>query len=32
MYIPHTKTDKEEMLKAIGAASFEELVKQVPAK
>ncbi len=32
MYIPHTKTDKEEMLKAIGAASFEELVKQVPSK
>lgn len=32
MYIPHTKKDKEEMLKAIGAASFEDLVKQVPAK
>lgn len=32
MYTPHTKTDKEEMLKAIGAASFDELVKQVPAK
>jgi glycine dehydrogenase subunit 1 len=32
MYIPHTKTDKEEMLKAIGASSFEELVKQVPSK
>lgn len=32
MYIPHTKTDKEEMLKAIGAASFEDLVKQVPSK
>jgi len=32
MYIPHTKTDKEEMLKTIGAASFEDLVKQVPAK
>lgn len=32
MYIPHTKADKEEMLKAIGAASFEDLVKQVPSK
>jgi len=32
MYIPHTKKDKEEMLKTIGVASFEELVKQVPAK
>ena len=32
MYIPHTKADKEEMLKAIGAASFEELVSQVPSK
>ncbi len=32
MYIPHTKTDKEEMLAAIGAASFEDLIKQVPSK
>ena len=32
MYIPHTKSDKEEMLKVIGAPSFEELVKQVPHK
>ncbi len=32
MYTPHTKEDKEEMLKAIGAPSFEDLVKQVPAK
>ena len=32
MYIPHTKKDKEEMLKTIGVASFEELVKQVPSK
>ena len=32
MYIPHTKADKEEMLKAIGAASFDDLVKQVPSK
>ncbi|MEK7722612.1 MAG: aminomethyl-transferring glycine dehydrogenase subunit GcvPA, partial [Elusimicrobiota bacterium] len=32
MYIPHTKTDKEEMLKTIGVASFEDLVKQVPSK
>ena len=32
MYIPHTKTDKEEMLKTIGVASFEELVRQVPSK
>jgi glycine dehydrogenase subunit 1 len=32
MYIPHTEKDKEEMLKAIGAASFEDLVKQVPSK
>lgn len=32
MYIPHTKQDKEEMLKKIGVASFEELVKQVPSK
>ncbi|OIO01081.1 MAG: aminomethyl-transferring glycine dehydrogenase [Elusimicrobia bacterium CG_4_10_14_0_2_um_filter_56_8] len=32
MYTPHTKKDKEEMLKTIGASSFEDLVKQVPAK
>ncbi len=32
MYIPHTNKDKEEMLKAIGASSFEDLVRQVPAK
>ncbi len=32
MYIPHTKKDKEEMLKAIGASSFGDLVKQVPSK
>ena len=32
MYIPHTINDKEEMLKTIGVASFEELVGQVPAK
>ncbi|MBI4352003.1 MAG: aminomethyl-transferring glycine dehydrogenase subunit GcvPA [Elusimicrobia bacterium] len=32
MYIPHTRKDKEEMLKAIGASSFEDLVKQVPSK
>ncbi len=32
MYIPHTKTDKEEMLKTIGVSSFEDLVKQVPSK
>ncbi|HOI43822.1 MAG TPA: hypothetical protein PK523_12840, partial [Elusimicrobiales bacterium] len=32
MYVPHTEKDKEEMLKAIGAASFEDLVKQVPSK
>jgi len=32
MYIPHTKNDKEAMLKTIGAASFEDLVKQVPSK
>jgi glycine dehydrogenase subunit 1 len=32
MYIPHTDTDKKEMLKAIGVSSFEDLVKQVPNK
>ncbi len=32
MYTPHTQKDKEEMLKTIGASSFEELVKQVPSK
>ncbi|MDT8287354.1 MAG: aminomethyl-transferring glycine dehydrogenase subunit GcvPA [Elusimicrobiales bacterium] len=32
MYVPHTEKDKEEMLKTIGAASFEDLVKQVPSK
>ncbi len=32
MYVPHTEKDKEEMLKAIGASSFEELVKQVPSR
>ncbi|MDQ7772231.1 MAG: aminomethyl-transferring glycine dehydrogenase subunit GcvPA [Elusimicrobiales bacterium] len=32
MYVPHTEKDKEEMLKAIGAASLEDLVKQVPSK
>lgn len=32
MYIPHTDADKEEMLKAIGVSSFEDLVKQVPEK
>ena len=32
MYIPHTKSDKDEMLKTIGVPSFEDLVKQVPSK
>jgi len=32
MYTPHTSKDREEMLKTIGAPSFEELVKQVPSK
>ena len=32
MFLPHSEKDKEEMLKAIGVSSFEELVKQVPSK
>lgn len=32
MYLPHTENDKEEMLKAIGISSFEELLRQVPTK
>lgn len=32
MYLPHTEKDKEEMLKAIGVSSFEDLVKQIPSK
>ncbi|OFY62451.1 MAG: glycine dehydrogenase (aminomethyl-transferring) [Bacteroidetes bacterium RIFCSPLOWO2_02_FULL_36_8] len=31
-YIPNTDTDREEMLKTIGASSFEELVSNIPAK
>jgi len=32
MYIPHTKEEKEEMLKSIGVSSFEEIVKQIPSE
>ena len=31
MFIPTTPKDREEMLKAIGAASIKDLLKQVPA-
>ncbi len=31
-YIPSTDTDRQEMLKAIGVASFEELLKAVPTE
>ncbi|MDD2772066.1 MAG: aminomethyl-transferring glycine dehydrogenase subunit GcvPA [Elusimicrobiales bacterium] len=30
MYTPHTDKDREEMLKAIGVSSFEELLRQIP--
>ncbi len=29
-YIPNTETDREEMLRAIGISSFEELLKMIP--
>ncbi len=29
-YIPNTNADREEMLKAIGVSSFEELLKNIP--
>ena len=29
-YLPHTTKDRQEMLKAIGVASFEELIKHIP--
>jgi glycine dehydrogenase subunit 1 len=29
-YLPHTETDRQEMLKAIGKRTFEELVSQIP--
>ncbi|PWT96389.1 MAG: aminomethyl-transferring glycine dehydrogenase [Candidatus Melainabacteria bacterium] len=29
-YLPHTDHDREEMLKAIGVSSFDELVKLIP--
>ena len=32
MYLPHSEKDKEEMLKATGASSFVDLIKQVPSK
>jgi glycine dehydrogenase subunit 1 len=31
MYSPHTLADREEMLRAIGVASMEELLAQIPA-
>ena len=31
MYSPHTTADREEMLRAIGVASMDELLAQVPA-
>ncbi|MDI6803900.1 MAG: aminomethyl-transferring glycine dehydrogenase subunit GcvPA [Bacteroidota bacterium] len=31
-YIPSTDTDRQEMLKAIGVASFEELLKAIPTE
>ena len=30
-YIPNTKEQKEEMLKAIGVSSFEDLVANIPS-
>ncbi len=32
VYIPSTDTDRQEMLKAIGVASFEELLKAIPSE
>lgn len=32
MYSPHTATDRAEMLRAIGVASLEDLLAQVPAE
>lgn len=29
-YLPHTKSDREQMLESIGVKSFEELVKHIP--
>jgi len=31
-YLPHTEAERKEMLKTIGVASFEELVKHIPQK
>ena len=31
MYSPHTAADRAEMLRAIGVASLDELVGQIPA-
>lgn len=31
-YLPHTEAERKEMLKTIGVASFEELVKHIPEK
>jgi glycine dehydrogenase subunit 1 len=31
-YLPHTDAERKEMLKSIGVASFEELVKHIPEK
>ncbi len=31
MFIPHTMTDREEMLQKIGLKSLEELFQDVPA-
>ncbi|MBZ0186522.1 MAG: hypothetical protein K8F91_09765, partial [Candidatus Obscuribacterales bacterium] len=30
-YLPHTKSDREEMLAQIGVRSFEELISHIPA-
>ncbi len=32
MFIPNTKKQQDEMLEEIGVSSFEDLVKQIPAK
>jgi glycine dehydrogenase subunit 1 len=29
-YIPNTDADREEMLRAIGVSTFEELLKNIP--